>query len=336
MLWIDIKYANQLNTFFQRYSVKRNNPYLANFRCPICGDSKKSKSKARAYLYPSNNNQYLVFKCHNCNASMGFRSFLKQQADSLFKEYEMETFKERGTRSTNVPKVLTPKAKSKEGNLLNKLLPTLSQLDKNNPGVKYAMSRKIPYEKYREIHYLDDMSKLGENRLKGLSALVFPFKNINGKLVGMTCRITDKNSSIRYHTVSIVRNTDMIYNLNEVDKTKTVYCTEGPIDSLFLPNAIAAGGSSMNRIGSYFPKDKLVLVYDNQPRNEEIVKIMRRMANDDYAMVVWPENIQSKDINDMIKKGRTSNDIMKIIKANTHRGLDLIAQINHWKKTTTV
>jgi hypothetical protein len=43
-LWVDIKYANLLGNYLEQY--KKLDNYLFNFRCPICGDSKKSKYKS--------------------------------------------------------------------------------------------------------------------------------------------------------------------------------------------------------------------------------------------------------------------------------------------------
>ena len=110
-----------------------------------------------------------------------------------------------------------------------------------------------------------------------------------------------------------------------MDKSKTVYVTEGPIDSLFLPNSIAVGGSDLKRVldNGY----NFVFVFDNEPRNKELLKIMDSMI--DYKMVVWPKNIYEKDINDMILKDR---EILDIIDNNTFSGLRLKMALSAWRK----
>ena len=46
--YIDLNYISKIQPRLQQFKKKRD--YLFNFRCPVCGDSKKSKTKARAYL----------------------------------------------------------------------------------------------------------------------------------------------------------------------------------------------------------------------------------------------------------------------------------------------
>ena len=94
--------------------------------------------------------------------------------------------------------------------------------------------------------------------------------NESGELIGISGRAIN-DSQLRYLTMRFVDDVPLIYNLNNVDNTKTVYVTEGPIDSLFLPNSIAVGGSDFKKIDKKF-KDNAILVYDNEPRSTEIIK----------------------------------------------------------------
>ena len=71
---IDSKYIGIISSRLQKF--KRVKPDLYNFRCPICGDSKKNKSKTRGYLYSVKAD--MNFRCHNCGASMTFSNFLRQ------------------------------------------------------------------------------------------------------------------------------------------------------------------------------------------------------------------------------------------------------------------
>ena len=87
---VDSKYVGLVSSRLLKF--KRVKADLYNFRCPICGDSKKSKSKTRGYFYAINSN--VNFRCHNCGASMSFNNFLKQIDPTLQKQYAMEKFKE--------------------------------------------------------------------------------------------------------------------------------------------------------------------------------------------------------------------------------------------------
>ena len=85
---VDSKYVGLVSSRLLKF--KRVKPNLYNFRCPICGDSKKQRSKARGYIYGIKEN--VNFRCHNCGASMSLNNFLKQLDTVLHKQYIMEKF----------------------------------------------------------------------------------------------------------------------------------------------------------------------------------------------------------------------------------------------------
>ena len=86
---IDSKFIGLISTKLSKF--KKVKADLYNFRCPICGDSKKNKNKARAYIYAIKNNAN--FKCHNCGSSLSFNNFLKDQYPQLHRQYKLEKFK---------------------------------------------------------------------------------------------------------------------------------------------------------------------------------------------------------------------------------------------------
>lgn len=109
---------------------------------------------------------------------------------------------------------------------------------------------------------------------------------------------------------------------------------EGPIDSLFLPNAIAAIGSDLrttlaNLEDGILEGCKTVLVFDNEPRNEEILKLMSKAIEENYSICIWPENVEEKDINDMVLVGKK---VFPIIERNTFSGLQAKLRFDRWKK----
>ena len=123
----------------------------------------------------------------------------------------------------------------------------------------------------------------------------------------------------------------MIYNMNGIDITQTIFVTEGPIDSLFLPNAIAVGNSNLKYVLNYLPKDKLVLIYDNEPRNKEIVREIGEAINVGANVVIWPKSYEEKDINDMILAGKHQDEILNTINKFTFRGPKALLEFNIWK-----
>ena len=123
----------------------------------------------------------------------------------------------------------------------------------------------------------------------------------------------------------------MIFNMNDIDITQTIFVTEGPIDSLFLPNAVAVGNANLKYVLNHLPKDKLVLIYDNEPRNKEIVREIGDAIDAGANVVIWPKTYQEKDINDMILAGKTQDEILNTINKFTFRGPKALLEYNIWK-----
>ena len=340
-LWLDVKYAGLLSVQLEKYKVKQQNPYLSNFRCPVCGDSERHKNKARGYIYTKASS--LFYKCHNCGAGLSLPNLIKLVNHSLYDQYTMERYKEGlDLHSVNKPKHShefkfdAPKFKKKS--ILDKMFPKMDELDDDNDAVQYLVSRKIPREKYDQLYYIDNMQRVEDmsEKYKGKiigddSRIGIPFYDKQNKLVALSCRAIN-NSKMRYLTVRLDDDAPLIYNLNGMDRTKAIYCVEGPLESLFLPNCIAVGSSDLNKVESYIDKTITTLVFDNQPRNNELVKIMQRTMEKNYNMVIWPDNINEKDINEMILSGQTADEILTTINNSTFNGLSLRLKLNEWSK----
>ena len=97
---------------------------------------------------------------------------------------------------------------------------------------------------------------------------------------------------------------------------------------MFLDNCIATAQSDL-RVGK---KDSVILIPDNEPRNKEIVKQIERFISDGYSVVLWPEYVKEKDINDMILSGKSKSEIQKIINENVYSGIKAKTQFVFWKK----
>ena len=91
-----------------------------------------------------------------------------------------------------------------------------------------------------------------------------------------------------------------VYGLNTIDKTSPVYITEGPFDSTFICNSIAMCGADVDI--SNWGISNPVWIYDNEPRNREIVNRIDRTIDNGNSIVIWPNNIIEKDINDMVQR----------------------------------
>jgi hypothetical protein len=118
-----------------------------------------------------------------------------------------------------------------------------------------------------------------------------------------------------------------IYGLDKIDETKPIFITEGPFDSTFVENSVAMCGSDLDV--RTFGWSNYIWVFDNEPRNREIVERNNKAIDRGDKVVIWPSQIVEKDINDMVLSG---HDIMPILQSNTYSGLQAKVKFNNWKK----
>ena len=270
MDYIDVKYINLISSRLLKF--KRVKPNLYNFRCPICGDSKKNKNKARGYFYQVKNNTN--FKCHNCGLNISFSNFLKEIDTTTHKEYTFEKFKEGHTGKNFVVK--KPEEVFKEVESRPKFekkvkidLPSAFDIEESKD---YLYSRKID----RGNFYYAKSFKGFVNSIKpGFfedmefddSRIIIPLIK-DDVLIGIQGRSLTSNS-LKYITVMLDDDSPKIYGLEKLDETKPIYIVEGPFDSTFLDNSVAMVGADLD-IGT-FGWSNYIWVFDNEPRNREIV-----------------------------------------------------------------
>ena len=145
-------------------------------------------------------------------------------------------------------------------------------------------------------------------------------------LIGFQGRAVGPNK-VKYITVMLYDDAPKIYGLDEVQKDQTVYITEGPFDSTFISNAIALCGADGDV--SKWGIDNPVWIYDNEPRNSEILSRISRVIEMGQKVVIWPSTIKEKDINDMVLSGQ---NVQEVIELNTYSGLEAKLKFTTWKK----
>ena len=319
---IDSKYIGLVSSRLQKF--KRVKADLYNFRCPICGDSKKHKNKTRGYLYQVKTNTN--YKCHNCGASLSFNNFLKQIDVALHKQYVLEKFKEGHTGKNFV--VEEPKFKFKKPVFTKDIdLPKASEV----PVAKeYLEKRKLDSTKFYYAHkfkkWANTQKETFDNIRKDESRIIIPMYDKDHKLIGFQGRSLGPNS-VKYITIMINEDASKIYGLDKINEDKTIYVVEGPFDSTFVENSIAMCGSDSGL--ENIKRSSVVFVYDNEPRNKEILGRIEKCIGNSDRVVIWPRDILQKDINDMALAG---HDIMGILKTNTFSGLEAQVKFNNWKK----
>jgi len=318
---VDSKFINLVSSKLQKFKRVKSNLY--NFRCPVCGDSKKNKSKTRGYLYAMKAD--INFKCHNCGASMTLSNFIKHVDPILHKQYVFERFKDGHTGRATV--VEEPTFKFEAPKFKKKLkLPKASE-DPRPAG--YLTARKLDPD---DFYYTECFKKFANSLKPTFDSEKYDEQRIiiplyyEKNLIGFQGRSIDP-SPIKYITVMLDDDAPKIYGLDNVDKSKQVFITEGPFDSTFISNSIAMCGADadVDKWGISNP----VWIYDNEPRNREITNRISKTINAGHSVVIWPESIDDKDINDMVMSGL---DVQSVIESNIYSGLEAKLKFTTWKK----
>ena len=335
MSYIDIKFLNLLSTRLQKFKRKSEN--LFNFRCPHCGDSKKSVSKARGFVYKKKNDMF--FKCHNCGVGQTLGNLIKFLDPTMHKEYVFERFKDGKVESEKPEFDFTPSKILKTKTAHERTLESLKRFDQlvtTHPAKKFLFDRLIPKIHWDKFFFCPNFyewtNSIIPNKFPSLKGdhprVIIPFYDRAGKFFAFQGRAFGKEQP-KYITIKFDETKQKIYALDRIDLNKPVMITEGPIDSLFLDNAIAlAGADAVVNI----QQKQCTMIFDNEPRNKQIIDRMKKVVDKKFNLVVWPKSLDIKDINDMIIAGYTSAKIQTIISNNTYCGLEALQQINDWKK----
>jgi len=321
---VDSKFIGLLSPRLEKFKKVKNNLY--NFRCPICGDSKRNKNKTRGYLYSVKANTN--FKCHNCGASMSFNNFLKQIDPAVYKQYSLEKFKTGHTGRNFV--VEEPEFHFEEPKFKQKI--SLPKATENSIACEYLTGRNLnPNEFYYAKEFkkwINSIVPTFEDTKYDEARIIIPlFYNQN--LIGIQGRSLDFSNpkSVKYITVMFNDDAPKIYGLDNIRTDAPVYVTEGPFDSTFIRNAVAMCGADADV--SRWGISDAIWIYDNEPRNAEIVSRISRTIARGEKIVIWPSNIIEKDINDMVLSGL---NVQSVIESNTYSGLEAKLKFTTWKK----
>ena len=328
MSFLDVKYINLISPRLNLFSRKKVDLY--NFRCPYCGDSQKRRNKARGYLFKIKND--FVFKCHNCGMGRTLSNFLKDQDSFLHDQYVMEKFKEgKSGKGTTVPK---PKFNFKEPKFVkhDTGLEKISDLNISHPARVYLEQRGIKDLEY--FYYCPKFKEWTNSQKKTFDTLrqdgpriIIPFKDKQGNLFGYQGRSLAPTAKIRYITIMLDEEQPKIFGLDRINTDESIYIVEGPFDSTFIKNSVAMAGSDAD-IRSFNWSDH-IWIFDNEPRNREIVARISKVIDRGDKVVIWPTTIKEKDINDMHLAG---HDVQSLVDCNVYQGLEATLKFNTWKK----
>ena len=268
--------------------------------------------------------------------SKAFSNFLRDQDTTLHKEYIMERYK-KGTvgLGSNIPapKIDPPKPVFiKDKYKID--LENIASLNKSHPARIYLeQSRKISGKILEHLYYCNNFKEWTNAQKQTFDdvtndepRIIIPLR-YKGTLIGYQGRSLLPKSKIKYITIMLENDAPKIYGLDDIKAAETVYVTEGPFDSTFISNSIAMCGADgdVSKWGITNP----VWIYDNEPRNKQIVERLSATIDRGDRVVIFPKNILEKDINDMYLSGQ---NVQKVVESNIYQGLEAKLKLQDWKR----
>lgn len=341
-LFIDRKFLGLIQYRLDGFVQKK--PDLYNCRCPYCLDSKKSKTKKRGFIYKLNGVESYAYKCWNCEKSVSFGHLLKDLDGTAYKQYVLEKYAEGNNRHAPVEKPTFENLKGNAAEYFRNHPKNLGEssiwnLPENHPARTYIQDRRIPEKHWDEIYYTDkfydflneefpDHGKEPEE-VPNDERIVLLYTDRGGYVTHVAGRALDKSNKLRYISIKVSDEDRKTFGLHRLDFDKPAYVVEGQFDSLFLDNCIAGGDSNLAGVVDHFPDVDWTLVFDNEPRNKQIVRGVEKAIDAGHKVVIYPDTVEAKDINDMVLAGI---DVNKLVRDNTFKGAQAMLKFLRWKR----
>ncbi len=336
-LRIDMNWMYTLSYQLQNFGAVNSRGNVFSCRCPVCGDSKKNSKIKRFFFYQKKG--VLNTDCKNCGYGRSFYNFIKEIFPSEFEQYKKEQMLERfNNKRTPEKKVVENVVEDHVQTSVDEIsnVVPIVELDESHVARKYLIDRGFGYEQQVQLLYsenfvatarsLNPLSIDKDSKMREEPRIVIPFMTPDFKIEVIQGRAIGK-SSLKYITIKAGDDVDKVYGRHSVDYSKTVYCVEGPLDSLFVDNCVATCDADLSKA------DADVYIWDNQPRSPEIIRYIDNAILDNKSVVIWPTSpIGKEDINDMILNGHTKESIMEIIKNRTFTGIRARLEFNRWRK----
>lgn len=346
-LYLDLEWLNKISYSLEKFKRTSPSSHVYSCRCMVCGDSESKPNKRSLYFYTKKNG--LNFECKRCGYSGSFFKFMKEQKPFDFEDYKKEYYREKldslkGFQKDSKPDpmvsiVQTKQSEQRPIQCFLDACSSITKLDSKHPAKQYLLSRSFTDKEMCRLLYSENFaqtaktvdSSLTEEQLKGIPndpRIIIPFYNADkSRILAIQGRSLNPDSQLRYITIKSNPDIDKIFGLDQLDTTKLTRCVEGPFDSLFVDNCMAVCDANLTRSGAD------ILIWDNEPRNKQIVGFMTKAIEQGRRVVIWDTSPNKKlDINDLIKSGMTREELNKLIEARTFSGLLAKLELTKWKR----
>lgn len=339
-VYVERKYLGLIQYRLDHFKQKKVDLY--NFRCPYCLDSKRNKNKARGYIYARENHYF--FRCHNCGKSTTFAHFLKDLDSTAYKEYVLELYREGAiVRATPDKHLASEKLDLSVAEKLKERAKysgatSIYNLPENHHARNYILNRRIPDTFWKEIWYTENFREFmnvnfpdhgkEDEEIPADERIVLFYTARDGSVTHVAGRALGE-TKLRYITIKVGNVDHKVFGIHRLDLESPAVVVEGQFDSFLVDNCVASGDASLTRVVDDFPNVKWTVCFDNEPRNREIVSHMEKAIDKGYAVVVYPQGLEQKDINDMVLAGM---DVNKLIREHTYRGAQAMLKFIRWKR----
>lgn len=320
------RYLNYIG--LEKLRKSGNNWYC---KCPYCKRNGEKVKDSKFYILC--NNERVTVYCHKCGTSKSFYKFLEEFSPSVLESIKAEIY------LGKKPDISTAPVKVEE-KIVTGIEAKLKTRLRNHPeSLAYAQKRKLPEDFIDTLYFEDNyVDFLFQNMLievaidkKRDPRIVIPYVNENGEWTHIQGRTILPNDKLRYLTITLIENEPKIWGLDRINKSNTVYVTEGVFDAIYVKNGIAFGSAYadpeiLKRKGI---KDVVYCLDHDIETNVALRKAATKYLDTGARLFFFPKSISSecKDFNDLILKGWTKERIMELIESNTFGGLAAKAKL---------
>lgn len=347
---VDRDFIQRMSTSLLRFK-ERGDDY--NFRCPYCGDSRKSESKARGWLLYDKERGSYGFHCYNCSKSTSLKEFIEENKPGILQEYVAAKFK--GSRpsiesSRSVKRALTKKPVFRKSDPVPVLGPPLLRFPevKRSKEVDWALeylaSRAVPFHELDNIFCCEDIREISKNieayketKFRAAKCIVFPFYGTSGEIAYLQARMLE--GSLRYMTFE-VGGGGKLWGRHRIEAGHQISLFEGVLDAILVKNGVASAGVDLlraaNLLKEEYPDHKIRLCYDDDwRRNYQVYEQVKRASKLGYNLCLVSS--QYKDVNDMVTKGgMSSEEVERLLDEYTltplQSGLEIARVKKPWKQ----
>lgn len=322
-MYIQQMFIARLGSQLENFKQRKVREWTWSHTCEKAHGSKRKKTRAGIFL--NHEGTSFIMKCQHCGVSTSFLNFLKETSPYLYDEYRMQKYRENNPVVETAPEPVEVPLLDIN---LDGLIPVTS-LKPTSSIVKFLSDRKIPTKHYK-LFYVAPRFFEWASRYKpefkeiknDAPRLIIPYFDLHGRVFGFTCRSFDPNDSKRYLHLRLDMTCDFVYGTERIDPTKTIYVTEGQIDSLFIDNAVAVGGANYESAFMRSIQTNCVIIPDSDwKRNKQVGNQVKKAIKFGYKVFFVPDLVEGKDVNDWVKYGMSIEDVKSMIDANTKSGL---------------